>query len=151
MIGSRIIHTQDRVYLRCQLTHRLVDQHRIGQAEPHKRVVGLSVQLRKCLQVAVVALLCDHVRLITPDQRQPLQSLEQQHAGQLLTRALVIVVNLAIGFLTPPVGVNLFVASGVAQAKIEKIAVAVLPMIALMLIVLAIITYCPSVPLMLVH
>lgn len=38
-----------------------------------------------------------------------------------------------------------------AQAKIEKIAVAVLPMIALMLIVLAIITYCPSVPLMLVH
>ena len=62
-----------------------------------------------------------------------------------------MVVNLALGFLTPPVGVNLFVASGVAQAKIEKIAVAVLPMIALMLIVLAIITYCPSVPLMLVH
>ena len=62
-----------------------------------------------------------------------------------------MVVNLAIGFLTPPVGVNLFVASGVAQAKIEKISVAVLPMIALMLIVLAIITYCPSVPLMLVH
>lgn len=64
---------------------------------------------------------------------------------------IIMVVNLAIGFLTPPVGVNLFVASGVAQAKIEKIAVAVLPMIALMLIVLAIITYCPSVPLMLVH
>ena len=37
------------------------------------------------------------------------------------------------------------------KAKIEEIAVAVLPMIALMLIVLAIITYCPSVPLMLVH
>ena len=64
---------------------------------------------------------------------------------------IIMVVNLAIGFLTPPVGVNLFVASGVAQAKIEKIAVAVLPMIALMLIVLAVITYCPSVPLMLVH
>ena len=64
---------------------------------------------------------------------------------------IIMVVNLAIGFLTPPVGVNHFVASGVAQAKIEKIAVAVLPMIALMLIVLAIITYCPSVPLMLVH
>lgn len=64
---------------------------------------------------------------------------------------IIMVVNLAIGFLTPPVGVNLFVASGVAQAKIEKIAVAVLPMIALMLIVLTIITYCPSVPLMLVH
>ncbi len=63
---------------------------------------------------------------------------------------VIMVVNLAIGFLTPPVGVNLFVASGVAQAKIERIAVAVLPMILLMLLVLAIITYCPSVPLMLV-
>ncbi len=64
---------------------------------------------------------------------------------------VIMVVNLAIGFLTPPVGVNLFVASGVAQAKIERIAVAVLPMILLMLLVLALITYCPSVPLMFVR
>jgi TRAP-type C4-dicarboxylate transport system, large permease component len=35
---------------------------------------------------------------------------------------VIIVVNLAIGFITPPVGVNLFVASGVAKAKLEKIA-----------------------------
>ena len=64
---------------------------------------------------------------------------------------IIMVVNLAIGFLTPPVGVNLFVASGVAQARIERIAVAVLPMIALLLAVLGIITYCPSVPLLLVR
>ena len=63
---------------------------------------------------------------------------------------VIMVVNLAIGFLTPPVGVNLFVASGVAQAKIERIAVAVVPMLLLMLVVLAIITYFPSVPLILV-
>lgn len=60
---------------------------------------------------------------------------------------IIMVVNLAIGFITPPVGVNLFVASGVAKAKLEDIAKNVLPMIGLMLIVLLIITYIPEVPL----
>lgn len=60
---------------------------------------------------------------------------------------VIIVVNLAIGFITPPVGVNLFVASGVAKAKLEKIAGMVLPMIGLMLLVLLVCTYIPEVPL----
>lgn len=64
---------------------------------------------------------------------------------------IIMVVNLAIGFITPPVGVNLFVASGVAKAKLEHIAGRVLPMIGLMLIVLLICTYFPEVPLMLVN
>lgn len=63
---------------------------------------------------------------------------------------VIIVVNLAIGFITPPVGVNLFVASGVAKAKLEKIAGMALPMIGLMIIVLLICTYIPEVPLCLV-
>lgn len=61
---------------------------------------------------------------------------------------VIMVVNLAIGFITPPVGVNLFVASGVAKAKLENIAGSALPMIGLMLIVLLICTYFPEVPLM---
>ena len=63
---------------------------------------------------------------------------------------VIIVVNLAIGFITPPVGVNLFVASGVAKAKLENIAAKALPMIGLMLIVLLICTYIPEVPLLFV-
>lgn len=63
---------------------------------------------------------------------------------------VIIVVNLAIGFITPPVGVNLFVASGVAKAKLEKIAANALPMIGLIIIVLLICTYIPEVPLCLV-
>ena len=63
---------------------------------------------------------------------------------------VIIVVNLAIGFITPPVGVNLFVASGVAKAKLERIAGMALPMIGLMIIVLLICTYFPEVPLCLV-
>ncbi len=63
---------------------------------------------------------------------------------------IIMVVNLAIGFITPPVGVNLFVASGVANAKLTDLSKHVLPMIGLMLIVLMLITFIPAIPLMLV-
>lgn len=63
---------------------------------------------------------------------------------------VIMVVNLAIGFITPPVGVNLFVASGVAKAKLERIASMALPMIGLMLLVLLLCTYVPEIPLLLV-
>ncbi len=63
---------------------------------------------------------------------------------------IVMVVNLAIGFVTPPVGVNLFVASGVAQAKLAHLSRAALPMIGLMLLVLMLVTYIPEISLFLV-
>jgi len=63
---------------------------------------------------------------------------------------IIMVVNLAIGFLTPPVGVNLFVASGISNTRIEQISKASLPMIVLMILVLLVITYIPEVPLCLV-
>ena len=63
---------------------------------------------------------------------------------------VIMVVNLAIGFLTPPVGVNLFVASGVSGENIIRIAKAALPMIGLMILVLLVITYFPQVPLCLI-
>ncbi len=56
---------------------------------------------------------------------------------------VIIVVNLAIGFLTPPVGVNLFVASGISGTRLTSIAKAALPMIGLMILVLLVITYFP--------
>lgn len=62
---------------------------------------------------------------------------------------VIIVVNLAIGFITPPVGVNLFVASGIADAKIQSIAKASLPFLLAMLIVLMFITYIPQISLFL--
>ncbi len=59
---------------------------------------------------------------------------------------IIMVVNLAIGFITPPVGVNLFVASGVAGAKLADLSKHVIPMIGLLLIVLMLITYIPAIP-----
>ncbi|WP_377349018.1 TRAP transporter large permease [Pontibacillus salicampi] len=63
---------------------------------------------------------------------------------------IIMVFNLAIGFITPPVGVNLFVAAGVAKINIEKVIHAVIPLLLTMLFVLIILTYIPSVSLWLV-
>ncbi|MCW7752973.1 TRAP transporter large permease subunit [Desulfobotulus sp. H1] len=63
---------------------------------------------------------------------------------------VIMVLNLAIGFITPPVGVNLFVASGIAKVKLEKVSVAVLPMLVCMLFILLLCTFIPEIPLFLV-
>lgn len=63
---------------------------------------------------------------------------------------VIMVVGLAIGFITPPVGVNLFVASGIAKVGIEKIAKASLPFLLMMILILFIITYIPSISLALI-
>lgn len=60
---------------------------------------------------------------------------------------VIMVVNLAIGFVTPPVGVNLFVASGIAKLKIERIFKFALPQLVVMLIILLLVTYIPEISL----
>ena len=57
---------------------------------------------------------------------------------------VILVANLAIGFITPPLGVNLFVASSVGGVKFEKIVVAILPFLLSMIICLLVITYIPA-------
>ena len=59
----------------------------------------------------------------------------------------IMIVNLAIGLVTPPVGVNLYVACGIAKIDLKKISVAVVPLLIASLIVLAIVTYVPSISL----
>jgi C4-dicarboxylate transporter DctM subunit len=60
---------------------------------------------------------------------------------------VILTVNLAIGFCTPPLGVNLFVASGVSGLSIEKIAKSILPYFIVMIILLLLISYVPAVSL----
>jgi len=64
---------------------------------------------------------------------------------------IIMVVNLALGFVTPPVGVNLFVASSVAKLKIEHLSKVVLPLLAAMIVVLLLITYIPSISMVLAN
>ena len=63
---------------------------------------------------------------------------------------VIMVVNLAIGFVTPPLGVNLFVASSISGVPIEKIVKKAVPFIISFVIALAIITFVPSVSLALI-
>lgn len=64
---------------------------------------------------------------------------------------IMMTVALAIGFVTPPYGVNLFVASAVAKMKIEEISKAALPFIFAMLICLLLIAYIPGISMFLVN
>lgn len=54
---------------------------------------------------------------------------------------IMMCANLAIGQITPPFGVNLFVAAGVAKTKIENIIKELLPMLAAMVVAVLLITY----------
>ena len=63
----------------------------------------------------------------------------------LIHLGVVMIVNLAIGLYTPPVGVDLYVACGVAKVNLKQISRAVVPLILASLVVLLIITYIPGI------
>lgn len=62
---------------------------------------------------------------------------------------IMMVVNLAIGFVTPPIGVNLFVASSLTDIPVMKIAKKAMPLIVCFLIALLLITFIPKISLVL--
>ncbi|GAA3872328.1 TRAP transporter large permease [Celeribacter arenosi] len=56
---------------------------------------------------------------------------------------IIMVVNMEIGMITPPVGLNLFVTSGVAQMPMMAVVRAALPFLAILFVFLILITYVP--------
>lgn len=64
---------------------------------------------------------------------------------------LFMTVALAIGFVTPPYGVNLFVASAVSGEKISEISKSVMPMIVVLIFDLLLLTFIPGLSTGLVH
>lgn len=58
---------------------------------------------------------------------------------------IIMVVNMEIGMITPPVGLNLFVTAGVAQMSVTSVIKAALPWVAIMFLFLIIVTYVPFV------
>jgi len=57
---------------------------------------------------------------------------------------IIIVLNLCVGLCTPPVGSVLFIGCSVANLKIEQVIRPLLPMFIMMIIVLLLVTYIPS-------
>ncbi|APG19973.1 hypothetical protein Y71_03395 [Kosakonia radicincitans DSM 16656] len=62
---------------------------------------------------------------------------------------MIMLVNLGIGLITPPVGSVLFVASAVSKQKIEQVVKAMLPFYAILFFVLMLVTYIPAISLFL--
>ncbi|WP_301420826.1 TRAP transporter large permease [Mammaliicoccus lentus] len=56
---------------------------------------------------------------------------------------VIMAVNLSIGMITPPVGVCLFVVSSISKVDIKKIIKAIVPQLAILILILVIITYIP--------
>jgi C4-dicarboxylate transporter DctM subunit len=63
------------------------------------------------------------------------------HLGVIMT------VNMEIGMIHPPVGLNLFVASHLARMGLTEVSIACLPWVGVMLIYLVIVTYVPAISL----
>lgn len=58
---------------------------------------------------------------------------------------LIMVVNLAIGFITPPLGINLFVAARVGGSKLETVCSGIVKFIIVMIVDLMLITFIPEI------
>ncbi|MEQ9055269.1 MAG: TRAP transporter large permease [Roseovarius confluentis] len=58
--------------------------------------------------------------------------------------AIIVVVNIEMAMLTPPVGLNLFVLSGVSKAPVSEVIRGILPFLGLMAILLLAVTFVPA-------
>ncbi len=62
---------------------------------------------------------------------------------------IVMVLNIQFGMLTPPFGLNLFVTMGMAKTSLTETAAAVMPFLIILLLCLFLVTYVPSISLLL--
>ena len=58
---------------------------------------------------------------------------------------IIMVVNIEIAFLTPPFGINLYVASGITKKSLFEVSRSVAPFLIMMYAVLLLLTYIPSI------
>jgi C4-dicarboxylate transporter DctM subunit len=80
-----------------------------------------------------------------------LPPMAQSYGIDLVHFGIMMTVNLEIGYLTPPMGLNLIVAMGAFKEDFVTICKGVLPFIALMIIVLMIIAFYPPLSLFLIQ
>ena len=61
--------------------------------------------------------------------------------------AVLFVINMSIGLLTPPVGYSLFVASTISKVPVEKIAVREVPIVVIMIVIVVLVMLFPQISL----
>ncbi|WP_301107919.1 TRAP transporter large permease [Sporosarcina sp.] len=62
----------------------------------------------------------------------------------LLHFAIIMTINMELGMITPPVGLNLFVVSGIAKEKLGDVVKGVIPFVVLMILVLVLVVLFPQ-------
>lgn len=62
----------------------------------------------------------------------------------LIHFAIIMTINMELGMITPPVGLNLFVVSGIAKEKLGEVVKGVIPFIILMIVFLVIVVLIPQ-------
>jgi C4-dicarboxylate transporter, DctM subunit len=62
----------------------------------------------------------------------------------LIHFAIIMTINMELGMITPPVGLNMFVVSGISKEKLGTVVRGVIPFIVLMIIVLIIVIIFPQ-------
>lgn len=62
----------------------------------------------------------------------------------LIHFAIIMTINMELGMITPPVGLNLFVVSGIAKQKLGEVVKGVIPFIILMIVFLALVVLIPQ-------
>jgi len=67
----------------------------------------------------------------------------EQYGIDLVYFGVILIVNLSIGLITPPVGNILYVACGISKLSVAEISKAIWPFILMGILVLFIITYLP--------
>jgi tripartite ATP-independent transporter DctM subunit len=98
-------------------------------------IVGMMMDIFSAIIVVVP--------LIIPIAKQ--YGVDPVHLG------IIFLANLEIGYLTPPVGLNLFISSFRFEKSVGKVTMATLPFILILLAALMVITYVPELSLGLIH
>ncbi|HHB82697.1 MAG TPA: TRAP transporter large permease subunit, partial [Devosia sp.] len=57
---------------------------------------------------------------------------------------IIMVVNMEIGMITPPIGLNLFVTSGITGMSLVQVVKAAMPFVLVLMLFLVIVTYFPA-------
>ncbi len=123
-----------------QLPMKLLDWVKIHVDSPFEFLVWLNVLL---LLVGCMMDIFSAIVVVTP----MLLPIAQHFGIHPVHLGIVILANLEIGFLTPPVGINLFLASQRFQKPVFTVFRAALPFLALLLVWLMVLTYVPGVSL----
>ena len=101
-------------------------------------IINLLLLLLGCF-MDMAPLILIMTPILLPVVTSPVIGMDPVHFG------IVLIFNLAIGLCTPPVGSALFVGCAVGKTPIERTSVKILPMFAVMVAVLILITYVPQV------